>query len=321
MTKVIAELCQNHKGDRRILQEMIHAAAEAGAAYGKIQSMWVKDLVQRERFELGQTGSDGKVNVLKRPYGPEYERLKSLELSLEDHQWFIEECQRYKLIPLTTLFAAGDIASVAALPWPERLVKVASYDCASYPFLEKLKESFEALFVSTGATTDEEIEAAAKILKGKRFAFFHCVTIYPTPLSECHFARLDYLKKLSGEVGWSDHTLTTRDGLKAAMVASALGADYVERHFTVLKADQTKDGPISVTPGLLRELVQFCQLSESDQMDCVRENIPEFSAMLGRAHRALSAEELLNRDYYRGRFATHKDARPVYNWESEAVSA
>ena len=44
----------------------------------------------------------------------------------------------------------------------------------------------------------------------------------------------------------------------------------------------------------------------------------DVNRILGQARRALSHEELLNRDYYRGRFATHKDGRPVFNWEEDA---
>ena len=315
MTAIIAEFCQNHKGDRSILKEMIHAAAESGATYAKIQSIWVKDLTKRDQFEEGATLSDGKVKVIKRPYQPEYERLRKLELSLADHLFFIEECVRVGLTPLTTIFAAGDTPHVARLPWPQSVVKVASYDCGSFPFLKKLASHFDTLFVSTGATHDHEIKKAVQLLDGKKIALFHCVTSYPNTLDNCHLARLQYLRKFSPEVGWSDHTLVDRDGLKAAKVALALGADYVERHFTVLPASETKDGPVSMTLVMLRELVDFSKRSRQDQMEEVKRTIPELDLILGQSKRDMTHVELLNRDYYRGRFATHIGGNPVYNWE------
>ena len=84
MTKIIAELCQNHNGDRNILDEMVSAAAENGADYAKIQSMHSSELTHRERFDNGLI-EGGKVKVIKRPYKDEYERLKKLDLELEDH--------------------------------------------------------------------------------------------------------------------------------------------------------------------------------------------------------------------------------------------
>ncbi|MFC2028984.1 general stress protein, partial [Chloroflexota bacterium] len=70
---IIAEFCQNHNGDRNILKDMIWAAADAGAAYAKVQSMLADDLTSRERFEEGLWDGDRQV-AIKRPYKPEYER-------------------------------------------------------------------------------------------------------------------------------------------------------------------------------------------------------------------------------------------------------
>ena len=84
---------------------------------------------------------------------------------------------------------------------------------------------------------------AAKTLSGHSVSFLHCVTIYPTPLRELNLARMNYLRKFTNEVGFSDHTLVERDGTKASVVAISLGARVVERHFTVLDRSLTKDGP------------------------------------------------------------------------------
>ena len=65
MTKIIAELCQNHNGNITILEEMVHAASEAGADFVKIQSMLSKDLTYRPRFEEGLF-EDGETKVIKR---------------------------------------------------------------------------------------------------------------------------------------------------------------------------------------------------------------------------------------------------------------
>lgn len=318
MVKIIAEFCQNHKGDRCLLQEMIHSAAENGASYGKIQSMWVKDLTRRERFELGATKADGTTAVIKRPFALEYNRLESLELSLEDHRWFIEECRKVSLVPFTTVFTIGTIREVSSLPWFQQMVKIASYDCASLPFLQELIQSFDTLFVSTGATMGQELKDAAKVLEGTNFVFFHCVTSYPNTLDNCHLSRLEYLRGYSKEVGWSDHTHVARDGICASKVAIALGANYVERHFTLRPAAETKDGPISVTPQQVKELHEFSRRSKDEQWEEIEEAIPDYQRLLGQPDRQLTNEELLNRDYYRGRFATHKDGTPRFNWETES---
>lgn len=314
MVKVIAEFCQNHNGDPVILQEMIHQAAENGAAYAKIQTIFAEDVTYRERFESGLMEGD-KVKVIKRPYAAEVERIKKLELSFEQQERFILDCRKCGIEPLTTCFTRASVARLATMGWDT--IKVASYDCASLPLLFDLAQKFKRLIVSTGASYDAEIESAAAVLKkhGAEFAFLHCVTLYPTPLSELHLNRMNYLRSLTPHVGLSSHPLTVRDGVKPDLAAIYLGAAYVERHFTVLDPDKSRDGPVSIRPEHLREIVQFSKLTKEDQKQYIAEHVPEFGSMLGLERRPLSDAELLNRDYYRGRFATHVNGKPLYNWE------
>jgi len=317
MVKLIAELCQNHQGSRTLLSEMIAAAAESGADYVKMQSIFSEDLTHRERFDEGKTDPDGTVQVIKRPYDAELRRLSTLDLTEEDHFFFIEECQKYAVTPLTTIFARARIPLVANFPWPERVIKVASYDCASYPFLRELCEHFDHLIISTGATHDEEIAQTAQLVHdaGKKLTFLHCVTSYPNTLAMCNLARLEWLKKFTDSVGWSDHTLVARDGVNAAKAAIALGAQWIERHFTILEGNKTKDGAISIHPEHLKELREFSALSTSEQQSIVRTSIIDWDAILGVPKRELTPAELLNRDYYRGRFASRVGNEWVYNWE------
>jgi len=318
MVKIIAELCQNHKGDFNNIQKMIYAAAEAGATYAKVQSMLADDLTFRERFEEGKV-ENGKIIVIKRPYKQEYERLKPMDLTDEMHYKFIDECKAAGIRPLTTVFSRSRIPFLASLPWPERHIKIASYDCASFPMIHELKERFDHLYISTGATFDEEIKKTSEILSGHNFSFLHCVTIYPTPLDKLNLARINWLRQFTPEVGFSDHTLVERDGLKAAIVALFMGADIIERHFTILDRTQTKDGPISIKPDELKQLVEFASMSKAELEDYIEKNIPEWKQMVGTERPGLSYEELLNRDYYRGRFASKVGNEIIYNWEEKKV--
>lgn len=312
--KFIAEFCQNHNGDRKVLQEMIHQAAVAGATYGKIQTIFASDLARRDRFENGLE-KNGKVLSIKRPYQVEYDRLKKLELTFDDQLWFIEECNRFGLTPLTTCFTRGHVDRLANMGWRE--IKVASYDCASTPLIKELSNKFDHLIISTGATYDAEIANTAKLLNDtqKVFTFLHCVTLYPTPLNVMNLSRMKYLSQYTSSVGFSNHANSARDGVKADLCAIYLGADYVERHFTVLDADKTRDGVVSINSSQLSEIVKFSNLTKNDQKAYIDENIPEFALMIGYETRELTDQELLNRDYYRGRFTTHIGDTTVENWE------
>ncbi len=313
MAILIAEFCQNHNGDRAVIKEMIAAAHASGATYAKIQTIFSEDLTRRERFEDGKTHADGTVATLKRPFLTEQDRLRPMDLTPDDYAWFIEECGRVGIKPLTTVFTLGRVADMAKLGWKD--VKVASYDCASLVLLKQLKHYFSHLFISTGATHDWEVARTAHLLRDHSFSFLHCVTVYPTPLPELHLRRMRYLRQYTPSVGFSDHTLIARDGIKASLMALAMGAEVIERHFTVLPPEQTKDGPVSITPAHLQELVTFAKLPVHERLQIVKDTIPEWRQTMGYEQRDLSPTELLNRDYYRGRFATHTRS-PVWNWDA-----
>ncbi len=313
----IAEFCQNHNGDFEILKDMVHAAKESGADYAKIQTIFADMVTYRERFEEG-IEKDGEVKTIKRPYQAEYDRMKGLEINMELQAEFVDLCKKVGIKPLTTAFTRDSVQAIKQVGFDQ--IKVASYDCASPPLLREVKDTFDKIFVSTGATYNEEIEQAAAILKGSDFSLLHCVTMYPTPLDEFHLARMNYLRKYCDSVGWSDHSLIERDGILGTLASVLYGAEVIERHFTVLPADQTKDGPVSVRPEHVSELKAFSQYSEEDMKSYLADKFPNYDITWGNAERSLSKAELRNRDYFRGRFASKlANGETVFNWEEKEI--
>jgi N,N'-diacetyllegionaminate synthase len=319
--KIIADTCQNHNGNRNVLEAMIAQAADAGAHYVKGQIMFSDDLVFRARFENGIIEDNNIHKAIKRPYASERERLKKLDLKEDDHRWFVDACVGKGVVPITTIFSRGRIAFAAGLPWPEKIVKVASPDIISLPFLRELCDVFDHIIVSTGGATDEEIAAAAETIKGKgkKLTLLHCVSIYPNSLHACNLSRMEFLKKFTDSVGWSDHTLVALDGVKASKVAIFLGADFVERHFTVLPADKTKDGPVSINSEMLRELVDFSRLSNFTRRKIIFDEIPQLKLIQGRSDRTITHTEALNMDYFRGRFGSLVNGKLIENWEDTST--
>ncbi len=313
---IIAECCQNHNGSIDTLMRMVDAAVESGADYVKIQSIRSRNLTRRDRFEFGETYPDGTVKCIKRPYDEERERLEGLDLTLDEEHQFVEACKGVGVKSMTTVFDRVTVSEVAQLGFDA--VKVASYDCASLPLIADLSTNFAEMFVSTGASTDSEITHTAEFLSKTDVEsyFLHCVTIYPTPPKDFHLSRLAYLRMFVDNVGLSSHPNALQVGTAADKVALSLGADLIERHFTILDRSETRDGPVSIDPQGLAELRTFANLPRLERRQIVRESVPNWPTYLGRATRELSEAETLNRDYYRGRFAT-----PVgedhwkFNWE------
>lgn len=310
---LIAECCQNHNGSRETLKRMIHAAAEHGADYAKIQGLYSADIARRERFEEGRTAADGTVEVIQRPYQAEVDRLSALDLTPDDETWFVDECWRAGVAPMITVFTRGSIPRLSEMGF--EAVKIASYDCSSLPLLREVRQKWSRIFVSTGATYDDEIAAAAEVLQGVEATFLHCITIYPTPLDQLHLRRMHWLRRFSPQVGFSDHTKVADTQLIASKTALALGADVIERHFTVLGPDETRDGPVSIDPAQLAQLREFADLPRPERMAKLTADHPEWEQSLGSARRDLSPGELLNRDYYAGRVASKVGDAVIYNWE------
>ena len=280
---------------------MVHAAAEAGADYAKIQALRSTELTQRERFENGSTDRNGILRAIKRPYEVERDRLAKLDLSDADEQWFVDECKRSGIKSMITIFTRFSTERFVSAGFDS--VKVASYDCKSVALLQEVATNFKNVYISTGATLDEEISTASKIFTRDQASFLHCVTIYPTPLDQLHLNRMKWLKQFSNQVGFSDHTAPASTDLRASKLAITLGADVLERHFTILEPHETRDGAVSITPKQMHELREFSFLSVDERKAKLDHEWPEWTIGLGQEIRPLSPTELLNRDYYAGRVA------------------
>ena len=160
---LIAELCQNHFGDMSIVEEMIHAAKENGADYVKIQSMRSKDLNYRERFEKGLIEGNF-VKCKKRPFKIEFNRLKNLDLTSDEHFKFLELCKKFKIKPMTTIFTRNRVNLIKKMNL--EYLKLSSFDCSSIPLIQDVAKRVQSkLIISTGGAYDKEIINTANFLK------------------------------------------------------------------------------------------------------------------------------------------------------------
>ncbi len=272
-TRIIAEACANHLGDRKIQEDMIWAAAEAGADYIKFQS-W-----------RAATNARGQAAA-----------MSPFELSDDDHFRLLETARKAGIRFATTVFDRERIPFVASLGLD--FVKVASPDCGSRRFLEDLAAVAPRVILSTGMSEDREVQAASRIFRcaGSSLALLHCM--YPLVDGRFHLQRMNWLRRYAPEVGLSDHSGAL--DLRASKLAIALGADWLERHFILSRTLPAKDAPVSVDPAGLRELVEAAHHPDQQQ-DLARQH-PE---LLGDAQPALSAKVGELRQFYRGRWGNN----------------
>ena len=229
--RIIAEAASNHRGDLERAKAMVWAAREAGADFLKVQSWQAKNLRRDD---------------------PDRGYFEGRELGDEGHRALIAECRRAGIGFLTSCMDRGRIPFLAGLGL--EYIKVPSPDCGSLPMLRELAERFPYLIISTGMTPQAEVEATAQALAGKRFALLHCVSLYPTPAESVNLRRMEWLRALTPDVGYSDHSV----GLEAVQAAIAMGAVWIEKHFD-LEADP--DRPFQMVPAELRQLCDYAELA------------------------------------------------------------
>ena len=312
---MIAEICQNHNGDSGLIKEMVAAAKESGASFVKMQTIHSSQLTHRKRFDNGLI-EGGKRKTIKRPYKDELDRLSTLDLSDKAVSAFMEACEDYKIQPMTTIFTRDVIRKTFSQGFKN--IKLASFDCISTIMAEEiLNFDPDLLIVSTGCSYKREIEEMSKILKlSRNHAFLHCISIYPTPLEDANLSRLNYLKSLVKSVGISDHSNYEENGLDILKWGVCQNIEFVERHFTILDKGSTKDGVVSLNPEQMKEAVKICKWNDSEKNDFKKQNKKNRDLIMGDSNRELSDVELLNRDYYQGRFAS-KDLNNncIFNWD------
>lgn len=236
---VIAEIGNNHEGSLSLAKDMIASAAQCGAHAVKFQTIIPEKLVS-----LGQK-----------------ERLSQLSkfcFSFDAFRRLKETADKEKIIFLSTPF---DLQSTAFLNNLVPAFKIASGDIDFFPLLESIASTGKPIILSTGLSTIPEIKQAMHCIHQawdnknirQNIALLHCVASYPTPLEEANLLCIKTLKKLGVTVGYSDHTI----GIEAAVLAVALGARIIEKHFTIDKNySDFRDHQLSADPDDLAELVR-----------------------------------------------------------------
>lgn len=219
--QIIAEVGECFNGSLERAKTMISEAAEAGC-----------DIVKFQVLDMAEVSKDD----------PEYDWFVRIELDREKiHQlkiWAEEKQIEILFTPVSEKTARWLIDEGFST------VKIASSFIRKKPLLDYINDHFNKVYLSTGmAEFDEVQEAVRQLSKPDEVIILHCVSEYPTgPLLEhrglkaldekdAHLNMLRILKQKfpNYKIGYSDHT----DGIFAPVIAAAMGAEVIEKHFTL----------------------------------------------------------------------------------------
>jgi N-acetylneuraminate synthase len=254
---LIAEIGINHQGKLSMALEMIEVAKKCGADAVKFQKRDMESLYRADTLSAPSDSSHG--------LGVYIPILRQCELSKEDHVKLKNKCEE---VGIKYFCSPWDISSVNFL----ESIGVESYKipsaCFSDVFLmNKISEIKKSVLISTGMHTEDEIEHFMPLyldLFRDRLAIMHCVSSYPTPNKDVNLGFMVKLKnKYKIPTGYSGH----ERGIPVTVAAVAMGANLVERHFTL---DRTLAGPdhaASIEPHGLEELVRHIRAVEEAMGD------------------------------------------------------
>lgn len=245
-TLIIAEAGVNHNGSLTIAKEMVIKAKECGADIVKFQTAKLNLLVSKyaEMAEY-QKNNIGKEMSQK-------EMLEKLQLSYVEFQELARFCKQLDIKFLSTPF---DIESIHFLDDMQNIWKIPSGEITNYPYLVEIAKTGKEIILSTGMSTLEEVDAALKVLGENgagKITLLHCTTSYPTPMEEVNLKAMLTLKDYFNiPVGYSDHTL----GIEVPIAAVAMGAEVIEKHFTLDRHMEGPDQKASLEPDELKAMV------------------------------------------------------------------
>lgn len=270
-TLIIAEAGVNHNGSLDIAKKLVRTAKECGADIVKFQTAKLDSLVSKfAEMADYQKANTGKVETQK-------EMLSKLLLSFDDFTELAAYCKEIDIMFLSTPF---DIESIHFLNDMQDMWKIPSGEITNYPYLVEIAKTEKRVIISTGMCEMDEIEAAVKVLQENGtndITILHCTTEYPAPLDEVNLHVMQTLKdKFGCPVGYSDHT----NGIEVSLAAAALGAEVIEKHFTL---DRTMEGP------------DHKASLEPDELKALVEGVRNIERALGTSEKKPSVVELKNR--------------------------
>lgn len=246
---IIAEAGVNHNGSLDLAIKLCDAAKESGVDAIKFQT-WKTENIVTKHAELASYQENNISDKSK----SQYEMLKELELSYSDFEIISKYCNKIGIQFLSTASERESLEFILSLGVP--FIKLGSGDINNIPHLRMIGSYNKDVILSTGMSylSDVDISYRTLIASGARsVSLLHCTTNYPCPYNEVNLMAMRTLKEsFKCKVGYSDHTL----GIDVPIAAAALGAEIIEKHFTL---DRTMDGPdhkASLEPDELKSMVK-----------------------------------------------------------------
>ncbi|MGI4871416.1 MAG: N-acetylneuraminate synthase family protein [Janthinobacterium lividum] len=255
---IIAEIGINHNGSVDIAKQLIDAAVTAGCDAVKFQKRTPELCVPKDQWEKMRDTPWGRMSYI------DYKR--KTEFGQAEYTAIDDYC---KAKGIDWFASCWDEPSVDFMEqFQPVLYKMASASLTDKPLLDRVRATGRPLMLSTGMSTQQEITDAVAYVGLDKLMVAHSTSAYPCPPQELNLRMVQTLmQQFPGTpIGYSGH----ETGLSTTVTAVALGATFVERHFTLDRAMWGSDHAASVEPGGMSKLVRDIRDTEQGLGDGVK---------------------------------------------------
>ena len=251
---IIAEMSANHNGSLEGAMRIVRAAAECGADAIKLQTFTAATLTidsRRPEFFIDDPENLWHGRRL-------WELYEEAHTPWEWHEPIFKAARDAGMACISTAFDAASVEFLLSMNVDA--IKIASFELVHIPLIEAAARTGKPVLLSTGMSSQGEIEDALLALREngcERFVLLKCTSAYPSTEGDANILTMEDLRqRYRCEVGLSDHTLRPY----TAFAATSLGAVVIEKHFTIARAEGGLDSAFSLEPRELRELVDGTEL-------------------------------------------------------------
>jgi pseudaminic acid synthase len=251
---IIAELSANHNGNLSVALDTVRAAKRAGANAIKLQTYTADTITidsDKDDFLIKGTIWDGRklYDLYKEAYTP-----------WEWHKEIFECAKLEGLVCFSSPFDKTAVDFLEELGAPA--YKIASFEITDIPLIEYVASKGKPVILSTGIATLDDIELAldaCRRMGNNNIALLKCTSSYPAPIEEANMAMIpDFKERFNVTPGLSDHTL----GSTVPIVATALGARIIEKHFILNREIGGPDASFSMNEEEFTEMVKAVREAE-----------------------------------------------------------
>lgn len=262
-TYIIAEAGVNHNGRLDLALKLCDAAKAAGVDAVKFQT-WKTELIITKGTKKAEYQEKNLNND-----DDQFTMLKKLELSYDNFQLVKQHCDEIGIQFLSTADETESLDFLVNLGMP--FIKLGSGDITNIPYLRSVAKYGMPVILSTGMANLAQVAIAYDALQEagvKDISILHCTTNYPCPMNEVNLRAMQTMKEaFKCRVGYSDHTM----GIEVPIAAVAMGAEIIEKHFTL---DQNMEGPdhkASLNPEELKAMVSAIRHIEQALGDGIKQ--------------------------------------------------